>query len=99
VASGGRTVELGRSYAEHLRAVQPEYFASLGVTVEEFAVQFAAPGLTVDESVAAGHMSAAEARYLQFRATREDLVELGHSPEEIDVILEEQRAHACASSS
>jgi hypothetical protein len=44
-------------------------------------------------------MSAAEGRYLQFRATREDLVELGHSPDEIETILEEQRAYACASSS
>ena len=98
-ASGGRTVELGRAYAEHLQATQPEHFASLGSTLEELAARFAEPGLTIDESVAAGHMSAAEGRYLQFCATREDLVELGHSPEEIDAILDEQRAHACASSS
>lgn len=98
-ASGGRTVELGRAYAEHLQATQPEHFASLGTTREAFATQFAEPGLTIDESVAAGHMSAAEGRYLQFCATREDLIELGHSPEEIDSILEDQRSHVCASSS
>jgi hypothetical protein len=98
-ASSSRTVELGRAYAEHLQATQPEHFATLGSTIEELATQFAEPGLTIDESVAAAYMSAAEGRYLQFCATREDLVELGHSPDEIDVILEEQRAHACASSS
>ncbi len=97
--AGGRSVELGRAYAEHLRATQPEHFASLGVTVDELTEQFAASGLTIDEAVAAGQMSAAEGRYLQFRATREDLVELGHAPEEIETILEEQRAYACASSS
>jgi hypothetical protein len=95
----GRTVELGRAYAEHLQSTEPEYFASRGATVEEFATRFAEPGLSIDESVAAGHMSASEGRYLQFRATREDLVALGHSSEEIDAILEEQRAHVCASSS
>lgn len=98
-AAGGRTIELGRLVAEHLRATQPAEFAALGVTVEEYAREFAEPGLTIDESVAAGHMSAAEGRYIQFCATREDLIELGHTPEEIDEILEEQRARACASSS
>jgi hypothetical protein len=95
----GRTIELGRAYGKHLLNTQPEYFAGLGVSVEEFAARFAEPGHTIDESVAAGEMSAAEARYLQLRATREDLVELGYSPEEIEAILEDQRAYACASSS
>lgn len=98
-ASSGRTIQLGRAYAEHLLETQPEYFATLGVTVEDFAARFAAPGLTIDESVEAGGLSAAEGRYLQFRATREDLVVLGHAPEGIDAILAEQRDHACASSS
>jgi hypothetical protein len=98
-ASGGRTIQLGRTYAEHLREAQPAYFAALGATVEELAARFAEPGLTIDASVAAGQLGAAEGRYLQFRATREDLVALGHPLDEIDAILEEQRAHACASSS
>jgi hypothetical protein len=97
--SGGRTVEFGRAYAEHLEATAPEHLASLGITVEELAAELAAPGLTLAESVAAGHMSAAEARFIEFRATREDLIELGYGPLEIDAILDEQRAHACASSS
>ena len=89
--ASGRSVELGRAYAEHLRATHPEHFASLNVTADELAERFAASGLTIHEAVAAGEMSAAESRYLQFRATREDLVEFGHSPEEIETILEEQR--------
>jgi hypothetical protein len=96
---GGRTVALGRAYAEHLQATQPEFFASLGATVDDFAARFAEPGMTVDESAAAGHISAAEGRYLTFCATREDLVVLGHSPEEIDAVLADQQARACASSS
>lgn len=95
--SGIRIIELGRAYAEHLRETQPEHFASLGGTVEEVAARFTEPGLTIDESVAAGHMSAAEGRYLQRCATREDLEELGCSLEEIEAILAEQQA--CASSS
>lgn len=95
---GGR-LQLGRAYAEHLLATQPEEFARLGVTVEQYATEFAESGLTIDESVAAGYMSAAEGRFIQFCATREDLIELGHTPEEIEEILEEQRQRACASSS
>jgi hypothetical protein len=95
----GRTVALGRACAEHLQATQPEYFISLDITVDEFAARFAEAGMTVDESVAAGEISAAEGRYLTFCATREDLAVLGHSLEEIEAILEDQRAQACVSSS
>lgn len=96
---GYRTVELGRAYAEHLRAEQPEYFASLRMTVEEFAEEFAAPGLTLEQSVEAGWISDAERRYIEGRATPEDLRELGHTEEEAREILDKQRARACASSS
>lgn len=80
----------------------PGHLAALGTTAEAHAAALLEPGLTIGASVAAGLLPAAEGRYLQGCATREDLVELGHSAEEITAILAEQledeQASACASS-
>ncbi len=85
-------------YVRQIEGEHPGYLASLGVTAAEYAAGMAEPGLTVEESVAAGLMSAMEGRFLQGCATAEDLAALGCSPEEIDLVLEQQRARVCASS-
>ena len=90
-------------HVHELDRTNPGYLDALGTTPEAHAAGLLAPGLTIDESVAAGLLRAAEGRYIQGCATREDLVELGHSPEEIDTLLaeqlEDQQVSACASSS
>jgi hypothetical protein len=93
------------SFLQHVLALDralPGYLDALGTTAEAHAQDMLDPGMTVDESVAAGLLGAAEGRYLQGRATREDLLELGCSAEEIEALLAEQaedeQASACASS-
>ncbi len=85
-----------RQYAEKLEREDPEHLRSLGMSAEQYAAAMAEPGQTVEECVQAGLMSAAECRYIQGCATREDLTELGYAPSEIECILEEQ-AGACGS--
>jgi hypothetical protein len=62
------------------------------LTATEYAASMAGPGLTIEESVAKGLMSAAEGRFIHGHATRDDLIELGYPPEESEIILEEQKA-------
>ena len=85
-------------YVRQIESEHPGYLASLGVTAAEYAAGMSEPGLTIEESIAAGLMSAMEGRFLQGCATAEDLAALGCSPEEIDLVLEQQRARVCASS-
>ncbi len=85
-------------YAHKLQHDCPEYLPSLGMTAEQYASSLAEPGLTIEEAVRAGHMTAAEGRYVQGCATRDDLTALGYAPGEIEGVLEDQRARACASS-
>ncbi len=85
-------------YARTIEREHPEELAALGMTAEGYAAAVGEPGLTIEESIAAGFMSAEEGRYVQGRATREDLIELGYAAAQIEVILEDQRARACASS-
>jgi hypothetical protein len=69
------------TFLAHARALErehPEHLAALGMTVEAYARSMSGPSLTIEESVAAGWMSAAEGRFILGRATLEDLVELGH---------------------
>lgn len=87
------------AYARSIEREHPEELAALGMTAEEYAAGMVEPGLTIDASIAAGLMSAAEGHYLQGCATREDLGELGYAPAQIEAILKEQRARACVSSS
>jgi len=89
------------SYLEHARNIErehPEHLAALGVSAEEYARTLAGPTLTIDESVTAGWMSAAEGRFILGHATLEDLRELGHTPDEAQAILIDQQERACASS-
>ncbi len=88
-------------FLEHARTLareHPEHLAALGQTAEQYAQEMAEPGLTIEESVAAGWMSAAEGRFIQGNATAEDLIALGHSSAEVEEILLDQRVRACASS-
>lgn len=85
-------------YAQALDREHPEHLRALGMSAEAYAEALSAPAQTLEEAVEAGLMSAEEARFIQGQATEEDLVRLGHSPEEVRAILEEQRARACASS-
>lgn len=90
-----------RAFLEHARTIErehPEHLAALGMTAEEYAHCMMEPALSIDESVAAGWMSAAEGRLIEGRATLEDLLELGHSPAEARAILADQEDRACASS-
>jgi heme oxygenase len=90
-----------RHYVEHARAIErdhPEHLAALGMTAEQYAQSMSGPSLTIEESVAAGWMSAAEGRFIGGKASLEDLLELGHSPEEAREILADQQARACAPS-
>ncbi len=75
-------------YAQQIANEHPGYFDLLGTTPVDYAANMAEPGRTLEESVAAGLMSAAEARFVAGSATREDLVDLGYAPVEIDAILE-----------
>jgi uncharacterized protein YciI len=89
------------SYLEQARKIErehPEHLAALGVTAEEYARTMAGPTLTIEESVAAGWMSAAEGRFILGHATLEDLRELGHTADEAHAILLDQQERACASS-
>jgi hypothetical protein len=81
-------------YAQRLESEHPGYLALLGTTPAEYASSMADPGRTVEEAVAAGLLSAAEARFIGGCATGQDLIDLGHLPAEIDAILEDQRARA-----
>ena len=88
-------------FLEHARALErehPEHLAALGMTAEAYAHSMSGPSLTVEESVAAGWMSAAEGRFILGRATLEDLLELGHSADEARAILLDQQERACAPS-
>jgi hypothetical protein len=57
------------------------------------------PGKTLEQAVEAGWIEAAEMRAIQGTASKEDLIQLGYTPAEIDEMLDEQRVRACASSS
>jgi hypothetical protein len=85
-------------YVHGLEQEHPGYLASIGTTPEEYAVGMAEPALSIEASVAVGYMSPAEGRFLQGKATREDLIDLGYTPAEIEVLLAEQQARSCASS-
>lgn len=89
-------VDVLRQYAERLAREDPELLRVLGMSAEQYAASILEPGRTVEECVQSGLMSAAECRYMQGCATREDLTELGYSASEVECILEEQ-ANACAS--
>jgi hypothetical protein len=86
-------------YARRIDRERPGYLASMGMTAEEYAHEMCGPSLTIDESVAAGWMSPAEGRFIDGKATPEDLLELGYSDEEARAILVDQQERACASSS
>ncbi len=75
------------AHARQIEGEHPEHLAALGMTAEEYARSMSGPSLTIEESVAAGWMSAAEGRFIQGRATRDDLLELGHPPDEAQAIL------------
>jgi hypothetical protein len=83
-------------YALDIARQQPGYLASIGMDADAYAASLAQPGLTIEESVEAGEISAAEGRFLQGVATAEDLVELGYSAQDVAVILEEQEARAAS---
>ncbi len=87
-SSDGLGAEHFLPYAQKLEREHPEHLRAIGMTAEDYAAALAEPGLTLDESVAAGLMSAEEARFLLGEATREDLVLLGYSPEEMTLSLE-----------
>lgn len=89
-------LEVLRQYAEKLQREDPEHLRSLGMSAEQLAASMSEPGRTVEECVQAGLMSAAECRYVQGCATREDLTVFGDPPSEIECVLEEQ-AGACGS--
>jgi hypothetical protein len=76
-------------FALKVERENPGYLASIGETAEEFARSFVGPG---------GSSSAAEGRLYGGCATREDLVELGFAPEQIQALLLKQQERACASS-
>jgi hypothetical protein len=77
-------------HAQRIAREHPEHLAALGLTAEQYANELAQPGMSVEESVAAGWMSAAEGRFLLGQATLEDLLELGHSPDEARALLAQQ---------
>jgi hypothetical protein len=88
-------------FLEHARQIErehPEHLDALGMTTEQYARCMSGPSMSIDESVAAGWTSAAEARFIQGRATLDDLLELGHPPVEAHAILLDQQARACVSS-
>jgi heme oxygenase len=85
-------------YARTVEREHPEHLAALGMTAEEYARSMSEPALSIDESVAAGWMSAAEGRCIQGCATLDDLLELGHSEDEARAILADQEDRARASS-
>lgn len=89
-------LEVLRLYAQKVEREAPEHLRSLGMSAQEYATAMSGPGRTIEECVEAGLMSAEECRFIQGRATREDLTGLGYCPEEIVRILEEQ-AKTCAS--
>ena len=84
--------------AQKTEREHPELFGALGVTPEQYAHEMTEPGKSLQESVEAGWISAAEARRMQGQATLDDLLEIGYSAEEADAILSDQRERACASS-
>ena len=88
--------DIGRAYAHHVTRMQPELLASIGMTTDEFEAA-CNDTRSLEEAVKVGWISAAEQRFIEARATREDLLELGHKPGEIEALLAEQQA--CASSS
>ena len=96
--AAGLSREEAAQYAAQLEREQPGYAAALGLTVAELAVELAGPGLSVEESVAAGWLSAAEGRAMLGQATPEDLAELGYPADETRAILLRQQDQACASS-
>jgi hypothetical protein len=97
----GRTAQEYPFFLEHARQIErahPEHLAALGMTAEEYARSMTGPSLTIEESVAAGWMSAAEGRFILGEATLDDLLELGHPLDEAQAILLDQQVRACASS-
>jgi hypothetical protein len=84
--------------ARRIEREHPAHLAALGMNAEQYARGMMGPSLTIDESIEAGWMSAAEGRYIQGCATLDDLLELGHSREEAHEILLDQQERACASS-
>jgi hypothetical protein len=84
--------------ARQIEHEHPEHLTALGMTTEDYALSMSGPSLSIDESVAAGWMSAEEGRFIQGLATLDDLLELGHPPAEARAILLDQQARACASS-
>jgi hypothetical protein len=85
-------------HARDLAREHPEHLAALEMSAEEYARSMTGPSMTIEESVAAGWMSAAEGRSIRGQATLADLLELGHSLDEARVILADQQERACASS-
>lgn len=64
---------------------------ALGTSAEDLAHDWQT-SVSLDKAVELGWITAAEQRQIEGRATRADLEELGHSPDEIDAILQEQSA-------
>ena len=91
LAAYGRDGHTQHRYAEQIERDHPEHLASLGMTGEQYAREMAQPGMTIEESVAAGWMSTAEGRFLLGQATLDDLLELGHSPDEARALLLDQQ--------
>jgi hypothetical protein len=89
--SGPRDAHARLAYADQIERDHPGYLAALGMTAEQYAHELAQPGMSVEESVAAGWMSAAEGRFLLGQATLDDLLELGHSLDEARAMLAQQR--------
>ena len=85
-------------YARKIEREHPEHLAALGMSAEEYARSMCEPGLTIEESVAAGWISATEGRSILGQATLEDLLELGYTADEAQAILLDQQDQACAPS-
>lgn len=66
-------LEILRLYAQKVEREAPEHLRSLGMSAQEYATAMSGPGRTIEECVEAGLMSAEECRFIQGRATREDL--------------------------
>ncbi len=60
------------AHAQQIEREHPEHLAALGVTAEEYAEGMTGPSLSVEDSVAAGWMSAAEGRFILGQATLAD---------------------------
>ncbi len=83
-----------RAYWELIERVDPGAAERVGLTDADLD----APPLSLQESLDAGWITAAEKRQYEGTATEEDLAEAGYSADEIREILEEQQDRACASS-